>query len=111
MGFSETKFPPKNIFNKDLSLPLGSKEHRLQLLRSWLLYFTTTVHGYFMSRCIFPSPSGKTGTTYLPFYRVVHSTEVELRSKLSKATDLDMILEVITDEPIALNFSNVDDFP
>ena len=37
--------------------------------------------------------------------RVVHSTEVELRSKLSKATDLDMILEVITDEPIALDFS------
>ena len=35
----------------------------------------------------------------------MHSTEVELRSKLSKATDLDMILEVITDEPIALDFS------
>ena len=45
------------------------------------------------------------------FSRVVHSTEVELRSKLSKATDLDMILEVITDEPIALNFSNVHDSP
>ena len=39
----------------------------------------------------------------------MHSTEVELRSKLSKATDLDMILEVITDEPIALNFSKVHD--
>ena len=39
---------------QDLSLPLGSKEHRLQLLRSWLLYFTTTVHGYFMSRCSVP---------------------------------------------------------
>jgi len=64
-----------SLLLQDLSLPLGSKEHRLQLLRSWLLYFTTTVHGYFMSR-------------------VVHSTEVELRIKLSKATDLDMILEV-----------------
>ena len=30
------------------------------------------------------------------FSRVVHSTEVELRRKLSKATDLDMILEVIS---------------
>ena len=54
--------------------------------------------------------SGETGTIGLYSYsRVVHSTEVELRRKLSKATDLDMILEVITDEPKALNFSNVDD--
>ena len=27
--------------------------------------------------------------------RVVHSTEVELKRKLSKATDLDMIIEVL----------------
>jgi len=58
---------------QDSSLPLGAKQHRLQLLRSWLLYFTTTMHGYFMSR-------------------VVHSTELELQEKLKSATDLDMIL-------------------
>jgi len=58
---------------QDTSLPLGAKQHRLQLLRSWLLYFTTTMHGYFMSR-------------------VVHSTELELQEKLKTATDLDMIL-------------------
>ena len=58
---------------QDSSLPLGAKQHRLQLLRSWLLYFTTTMHGYFMSR-------------------VVHSTELELQEKLKTATDLDMIL-------------------
>jgi len=57
----------------DNSLPLGVKQHRLQLLRSWLLYFTTTMHGYFMSR-------------------VVHSTELELKEQLQTATDLDMIL-------------------
>ena len=57
----------------DSSLPLGVKKHRLQLLRSWLLYFTTTMHGYFMSR-------------------VVHSTELELQDQLKTATDLDMIL-------------------
>ena len=57
----------------DASLPLVVKQHRLQLLRSWLLYFTTTMHGYFMSR-------------------VVHSTELELQDQLEKATDLDMIL-------------------
>eukprot|EP00092_Neocalanus_flemingeri_P037301 GFUD01040623.1.p1 GENE.GFUD01040623.1~~GFUD01040623.1.p1 ORF type:complete len:962 (+),score=214.69 GFUD01040623.1:57-2942(+) len=59
----------------DASLPLGLKQHRLQLLRSWLLYFTTTMHGYFMSR-------------------VVHSTELELQEQLKTATDLDMILAV-----------------
>jgi gamma-tubulin complex component 5 len=61
--------------SQDVSLPLPCKQHRLQLLRSWLLYFTTTVHGYFMSR-------------------VVHTTEVELRGRLATATDLDMILAV-----------------
>jgi len=60
---------------QDSSLPLGAKQHRLQLLRSWLLYFTTTMHGYFMSR-------------------VVHSTELELQEKLKTATDLDMILSI-----------------
>ena len=57
----------------DTSLCLGAKQHRLQLLRSWLLYFTSTIHGYFMSR-------------------VVHTTELELRENLTAATDLDMIL-------------------
>jgi len=61
--------------SQDTSLPLAGKQHRLQLLRSWLLYFTTTVHGYFMSR-------------------VVHSTELELRAGLGEARDLDMILAV-----------------
>lgn len=51
------------------------KRHRLQLLRAWLLYFVTVVHGYFMSR-------------------VVHSTELELKSQLAAATDLDMIIQV-----------------
>lgn len=51
------------------------KRHRLQLLRAWLLYFVTVVHGYFMSR-------------------VVHSTELELKTQLAAATDLDMIIEV-----------------
>ena len=64
-----------SLSTQDVSLPIGCKQHRLQLLRSWLLYFTTTVHGYFMSR-------------------VVHSTELELRAKLSTATDLDVILAV-----------------
>ena len=58
----------------DTSLCLGAKQHRLQLLRSWLLYFTSTIHGYFMSR-------------------VVHTTELELRENLTAATDLDMILD------------------
>ena len=57
----------------DKSLCTGAKKHRLQLLRSWLLYFTSTIHGYFMSR-------------------VVHTTELELREGLASATDLDMIL-------------------
>lgn len=58
----------------DTSLCLGAKQHRLQLLRAWLLYFTSTIHGYFMSR-------------------VVHTTELELRENLTAATDLDMILD------------------
>ena len=59
----------------DTSLCLASKQHRLQLLRAWLLHFTSTIHGYFMSR-------------------VVHSTEIELGENLAAATDLDMILGV-----------------
>ena len=59
----------------DTSLPLAGKQHRLQLLRSWLLYFTSTVHGYFMSR-------------------VVHSTELQLAARLRAARDLDTILAV-----------------
>jgi len=59
----------------DKSLCLGAKQHRLQLLRSWLIYFTSTIHGYFMSR-------------------VVHTTEIELQDNLRNATDLDMILSV-----------------
>ena len=47
----------------DKSLCLGAKQHRLQLLRSWLIYFTSTIHGYFMSR-------------------VVHTTEIELQAQL-----------------------------
>ena len=42
------------------SFNAGQKQHRLQLLRAWLLYFVTLLHGYFMSR-------------------VVHSTQLELR--------------------------------
>ena len=64
-----------SLSSQDVSLPLGCKQHRLQLLRSWLLFFTTTVHGYFMSR-------------------VVHSTELELRGRLGAALDLDMIRQV-----------------
>ena len=59
----------------DSSLCPGVKQHRLQLLRSWLIYFTSTVHGYFMTR-------------------VVHSTELELKENLEKATDLDQIISV-----------------
>ena len=44
----------------DSSLTAGEKRHRVQLLRSWLLYFVTLIHGYFMSR-------------------VVHSTHLQLR--------------------------------
>ena len=62
-----------HTLGSDTSLCLGTKQHRLQLLRSWLLYFTSTIHGYFMSR-------------------VVHTTELELRENLTAATDLDMIL-------------------
>jgi len=57
------------------SFNAGQKQHRLQLLRAWLLYFVTLLHGYFMSR-------------------VVHSTQLELRDGLSKATDLDMLINV-----------------
>jgi len=55
------------------SLPLHANCHRLQLLRAWLLFFTTTMHGYFMSR-------------------VVHFTEIELKESLKNANDLDMII-------------------
>ena len=58
-----------------LSLCSGAKQHRLQLLRSWLIFFTSSLHGYFMSR-------------------VVHSTELELRDNLQAATDLDQIISV-----------------
>ena len=47
--------------------------HRLQLLRSWLLHFSTTLHGYFMTR-------------------VVHTTELQLAAGLRTATDLDQLL-------------------
>ena len=59
----------------DVSLNPGAKQHRLQLLRSWLIYFTTSIHNYFMSR-------------------VIHTTEIELKENLQTATDLDMILHV-----------------
>merc|ERR1712183_629616 len=60
---------------EDVSLCSGAKRHRLQLLRSWLIFFTSSLHGYFMSR-------------------VVHSTELELRDNLLSATDLDQIISV-----------------
>jgi hypothetical protein len=59
----------------DSSLAAGPKQHRLQLLRSWLLYFVTVVHGYFMSR-------------------VLATTELELRDQLMRAKDLDKLIEV-----------------
>ncbi len=59
----------------DSSLAAGPKLHRLQLLRSWLLYFVTVVHGYFMSR-------------------VLATTELELRDQLTRARDLDQLIEV-----------------
>ncbi len=45
------------------------------MLRSWLLYFVTVVHGYFMS-C------------------VLATTELELRDQLMRAKDLDKLIEV-----------------
>ena len=54
------------------SSPLGVKlvkQHRLHLLRFWLLYFATVVHGYFMSR-------------------VVYSTELEFQEQLQTDTSL-----------------------
>jgi len=57
------------------SLTGGEKLHRLQLLRAWLLYFVTLLHGYFMSR-------------------VVHSTHLELADGISKASDLNQLIEV-----------------
>ena len=63
------------LSQEDVSLCSGAKQHRLQLLRSWLIFFTSTLHGYFMSR-------------------VVHSTELELRDNLLTATDLDQIISV-----------------
>jgi len=59
----------------DSSLTAGEKRHRVQLLRSWLLYFVTLIHGYFMSR-------------------VVHSTHLQLSEGISTATDLDMLIDV-----------------
>jgi len=59
----------------DSILSSGQKQHRLQLLRAWLVYFVTLVHGYFMSR-------------------VVHSTHLQLSDGLSRATDLSMLIEV-----------------
>lgn len=59
----------------NLSLCSGAKQHRLQLLRSWLIFFSSSLHGYFMSR-------------------VVHSTELELRDNLHTATDLHQIISV-----------------
>ena len=63
------------LSQEDVSLCSGAKQHRLQLLRSWLIFFTSSLHGYFMSR-------------------VVHSTELELRDNLLAATDLDQIISV-----------------
>ena len=63
------------LSQEDVSLCSGAKQHRLQLLRSWLIFFTSSLHGYFMSR-------------------VVHSTELELRDNLLSATDLDQIISV-----------------
>jgi len=59
----------------DSSLTAGEKKHRVQLLRTWLLYFVTLLHGYFMSR-------------------VVHSTHLKLSEGISAATDLNMLIEV-----------------
>jgi len=59
----------------DVSLTASHKQHRLQLLRAWLIYFVTLLHGYFMSR-------------------VLHSTQLELKEEINTATDLDMLIQV-----------------
>lgn len=51
------------------TLSNDAKIHRILLLRSWLLHFVGSMHSYFMSR-------------------VLHSTEIELKSNLSKCSDL-----------------------
>lgn len=66
--------PPFALSPASVSGPAPCSAHRLQLLRSWLLHFSTTLHGYFMSR-------------------VVHTTELQLAAGLLTATDLDQLLE------------------
>ena len=48
--------------------------HRILLLRSWLFHFVGSMHSYFMTR-------------------VIHSTELELRSDLANCSDLVTVLK------------------
>jgi hypothetical protein len=64
---TDEKFVKKT--KSDQSLTDDMKIHRILLLRSWLFHFVGSVHSYFMTR-------------------VVHSTEIELKSELANCTDL-----------------------
>ena len=64
----------RNAEEEDEDSP-SLKMHRILLLRSWLFHFVGNVHSYFMTR-------------------VLHSTELELKSDLAECRDLDQIISV-----------------
>ncbi len=69
----ETTTSSMSSFKQESKADKEHKLHRVLLLRSWLLHFIGNCHAYFMTR-------------------VLHTTELELRSALAECSDLDAIL-------------------